>query len=473
MALAGLATAALLFLSFPPVAMGALAWVAFVPFLLALDRFTDRKDFLFGLGVGMVAYGALLHWFFDIFGLPAIVLVAILAAFLGFFATFHGVLFARTRPLAALFLAPALWVGTEFFRSECWFLEFAWLGLGYSQSENPAVLQWASLVGVYGIAYAVFWTNYLAYLLLSGRVSIRVRSTWLVVGPAMALLAAGEIWGWVRAGEETPADVPVLLVQGEGSPSALFDETAKGLAECDPWLVAWPEYSFGISEGNPTEKPYHAPRLEGVARAKGSYFVFGCCRPARGEPFDPGWTPGFCYPRTDFENTAVLLDRGGKEIGSYTKHRPIQLFQDGRPGVGFPTFVTERGRIGILICYDMDFPRFPRRIVREGAGLLVVPTMDARHWGRFARTQHAAMAPLRAVETDRFLARPATSGRTLVLDPRGRVVDSLDGPEPGWLASQVGFRETETFYVRYGWLFAHLAWLAVVLHAAARALRWR
>jgi predicted amidohydrolase len=48
------------------------------------------------------------------------------------------------------------------------------------------------------------------------------------------------------------------------------------------------------------------------------------------------------------------------------------LFQPG--DIPPPLIDTPIGRIGLLICYDLEFPEMPRRLALAGADLIVVPT---------------------------------------------------------------------------------------------------
>ena len=52
-------------------------------------------------------------------------------------------------PSAAALLAPVLWCGIEYFRSEVWWLRFAWFGAGsVFDSSLLALVGW---LGVYGL----------------------------------------------------------------------------------------------------------------------------------------------------------------------------------------------------------------------------------------------------------------------------------------------------------------------------------
>ena len=74
-------------------------------------------------------------------------------------------------------------------------------------------------------------------------------------------------------------------------------------------------------------------------------------------------------------NSAFLIDRTGVRA----VYRKAHLWADERrwftPGSQPPAVVdTDRGRIGILICYDLEFPEWTRLAGLAGADLLCVPT---------------------------------------------------------------------------------------------------
>lgn len=75
-------------------------------------------------------------------------------------------------------------------------------------------------------------------------------------------------------------------------------------------------------------------------------------------------------------NSAVLFDRG-RVLGVYDKiHLPAD--EQGRitPGERFRVFDTSAGRVGPLICWDMQYPESGRILALMGADLIVCPT-----WG--------------------------------------------------------------------------------------------
>jgi len=74
-------------------------------------------------------------------------------------------------------------------------------------------------------------------------------------------------------------------------------------------------------------------------------------------------------------NTAPLFDREGKLVGTYCKNQLYDPEEDegATPGVGFPVFDTDFGKVGIIICYDSWFPEPTRLLAYKGAELILFP----------------------------------------------------------------------------------------------------
>ncbi len=71
---------------------------------------------------------------------------------------------------------------------------------------------------------------------------------------------------------------------------------------------------------------------------------------------------------------AFLLDRQGRIAGSYQKHHPVvegwqyrKLEYGSRPGSALPVFDTDFGRIGVQICFDVEYSDGWEALDRAGA----------------------------------------------------------------------------------------------------------
>jgi predicted amidohydrolase len=76
-------------------------------------------------------------------------------------------------------------------------------------------------------------------------------------------------------------------------------------------------------------------------------------------------------------NSAILIDRSGREIGRYDKTHISQpellLYPQIRAGNQFPVFDLDFGRVGIMTCYDCSFPEVAIIYALKGVDVLFYP----------------------------------------------------------------------------------------------------
>lgn len=159
-------------------------------------------------------------------------------------------------------------------------------------------------------------------------------------------------------------------------------------------------------------------------------------------------------------NSAALVDRDGAVLAVARK---THLFGDldreaVAPGDGFTLAQLDGLGVGILICYDIEFPEPARQLALEGAQLIAVPTalMEPSHL--IART----LVPARAAENQVFVAyanRVGTErdldyiGRSTLAGPEG-VVASADAPEEHLLVADLDLAAIERARARHSYLGA-------------------
>jgi predicted amidohydrolase len=113
-------------------------------------------------------------------------------------------------------------------------------------------------------------------------------------------------------------------------------------------------------------------------------------------------------------NTAVLLDRTGRVAGKYRKvYLPREETEGGLvPGSDYPVFQTDFGRVGMMICWDLQYADPARALALRGAEMILMPI-----WGG-----NEVLGKARAIENQVFLATSGYDYPTYILDPNGEVL---------------------------------------------------
>jgi apolipoprotein N-acyltransferase len=70
----------------------------------------------------------------------------------------------------------------------------------------------------------------------------------------------------------------------------------------------------------------------------------------------------------------------------------------------------------------LSYTRVTDELVRQGAQIIICPTMDVESWGRHQHELHSRVAPVRAVEYGIPIFRVASSGISQAVTGGGQVV---------------------------------------------------
>ncbi len=179
-----------------------------------------------------------------------------------------------------------------------------------------------------------------------------------------------------------------------------------------------------------------------------------------------------------YHNSAVMVNERGERIAQYDKIRLVpfgEFVPEWLPGNELlPTVVgrTKPGkdfrlmpfgdvRVGTLICYESAFGDLSAGFVRNGADVLIELTNDGYGGNTPILRQHLANAVFRAVETNRPVLRVTNIGITTFINERGEMTEAPTVYEAATRVWTIAKSDgAETFYVRYGDLFA---WICTIL----------
>lgn len=102
-----------------------------------------------------------------------------------------------------------------------------------------------------------------------------------------------------------------------------------------------------------------------------------------------------------------------KRDGSIDRYEKIHVTPDEarvwamKGGSKLQAFDTDCGKVGILICYDVEFPELPRLLSDDGMDILFVPFLTDTQNG-YSRVRHCAQA--RAIENECYVAIAGSVG---------------------------------------------------------------
>ena len=169
------------------------------------------------------------------------------------------------------------------------------------------------------------------------------------------------------------------------------------------------------------------------------------------------WTQGAKLP---LENKLVLIEPTGAVAWQYLKARPTpgpEAAMSVKPDGHFRHVDTPFGRLGVAICYDMDFPKLMGQAGEQRDEVVLSPAGD---W-QAIDPRHTEIASFRAIEQGFNLVRQSNGGLSAAYDFQGRRLAAMDQYQAADLTmiAEVPTRGTRTIYSVVGdWL----AWLCIV-----------
>lgn len=174
------------------------------------------------------------------------------------------------------------------------------------------------------------------------------------------------------------------------------------------------------------------------------------------------------------QNSVFLVEQNSKIEQVYSKNKLIP-FSEYLPFANGPSFAAEsmavvfpehqnflagnsiqsiefNGRnMSTPICYEAVMPDLVRDMVNENSAELLVSVANDSWFGQSREPYiHLALARLRAIEHRRWFVRVANSGISAVIDPQGRLVNIIPLGIEGVRSSMVEWRSERTLFTRFG-----------------------
>lgn len=435
----------------------AVALLAPVPLLWYAFRATSK-----GWAVFAAAFGAMLTGMANMLPVylgtlpPAVLVLGMATPALGFALAVLGARFVaqRVARVTAVFAFAALWTSFDFLLSQD--VSGAAASPGYSQVEMPAMIQIASVFGVWSI------TAVMGLFAAAAAMAFVTRKAGFAFF-AVAVLTVNIGYGvWRMQSAPKTAALHVGLAGSDALvPEGLKNSEASALK---------------------TVKAYAAA---GKSLAQNDVIVF----PEKLAVLDPAWTgpvnaeletlahishalvvAGFDVRGVTRQNNALVYFPNGSEPQSYTKRHLVPGLESSYEP-GSKSFMLG-DRTGVAICKDMDFPTTLRADAILGPNFYAVPAWDFDG----DAVWHARIAILRGVENGFAVARAANNGLLTLSDAYGRVV-AVKSTAAGRMVTLEGTLPRGPGATLYGVIGDSLAYIAlgmsVMLLGVAGLAGWR
>lgn len=245
-------------------------------------------------------------------------------------------------------------------------------------------------------AVTAIWVASSLYLFhdISTRMGPSVRVA--AVQPGLEFATPGTL---ISAGNDAPQRTEDQRIQEQ---IAELTSMTREAASKGAKVVVWPEEALDYDP-----RVHHTEWVPALVKETNVYLVMG---------FTPDAQNGAA------PNTALMWSPDGKVSAVYFKTK--RVLAEGEafpPGTVYPTVQTPYGTLGMIICFDIDFPDGPaRRVAQNGAQMVLAPSID------FASVSdiRSASTSFRAIENRVAMVKADVAWDSVLVAPNGKVVTS-------------------------------------------------
>ena len=451
------------------------AWLAFIPFAIAIFNIRSAIfSFIVGWLTGGIFYFVILHWISGtVFeglgnnGIATLSLAALSSVLAIQFALFSvGSYYLKRTPLLWPLASACLWVGLEILHQliALKFMAFPWFVLG-------------------GVSFVVIFTSLVAgYLFL--RINRAVKVFYFILAFCILLLTLSfghkVIKEQLNYMQSSPNSLRIALMQPYTHKLFIsgYEEdvvyTIAGQMEAlkgkKANLVIWPESSL---PGDLLSSEYMDYIKEQSKELK-VWQIFGGTEVVEDEQYVAAVLVSEEGINDDYKKTQLVpfgefLPFQGLLGGFYEANGITSLtgtFSAGKePGKIFSIMSNVPGKnkkaeyqFGTEICFESIFPSIYRAQALSGADFFVNISNDGWFLVSAAPYQHLRANVFRAVENRRPLLRSTNTGISAWIDSLGKIrfETGLDKQESSVFNFVFKDRDTKTFYTTHGDLFAYI-----------------
>lgn len=473
-------------LSAPGFDLWIFAWIGFIPlFVIISTEKSSKKAFIYSFGFGFFYHLIYLSWFAGLYplgwlGLNPVQGVLLIAFVMAFTAFYMGILSAMAGLCISVIikwnyirviLIPYIWIFFLQYLTSLGPLALPWAMIEYTQYNIGAINQIAKYIGGTGLAYIILLINTLLAFAVIRYIRVKpVRRSLYFTQPSLyivtsiviiiSLLAVGQFSYY----DPVKGKLTATVVQA----AFLIDDLKTGKISKDQKVETYldlidrsPEGLIVLPEGTYNSEfkiSYDREFFYLAANMKKSTILLGTYDEINGTATNAvvAVNPSNKLP----EKIPVYNKNHLVPFGEYTPFREympqflediasISAKQDFANGTTLMPLDTPSGKIGVLICFEAIFPHMAKRLVNNGAEILINTSNLGWFHNSIIDQQFIAMAVFRAIENNRYFIVSINNGASVIISPEGKILASTKKNTKGLVSAKIKPINALTFFTKW------------------------
>ncbi len=364
-----------------------------------------------------------------------------------------------------------------------------WGSISHTQYEIKSLLQLSSITGIFGITFIVAWfpsivnwiiekksEHRLVYksiiiygsvvfiVLLYGELRMNylfptektVKTAAILSENDLHKMAENEKENLEKLSKDYTLEIPSHIYSDSSSVKTLIDRTYEA-SKHGAKIIVWNECALIL---NQQQKKNLISEIGSVCLKEKVYVLLAFLEECSDQNKKP------------FNNKSVLVSPKGEVVWEYMKSNLHPYAEDpiiNRGNCEIPVIQTEYGKIGNVICYDLDLPKYIKQAGKQSVDILLVPAYD---WAGITPL-HSQMACLEAIQFGFSVVRSNGKGLTGTYDYMGNTISSVNSltSHTKIVYSDVPIKAVNTFYSYTGDIIVYLAVLFLIFLIIIRFIK--
>lgn len=481
-------------------------WFSYIPFFLSIiiEKETPKKLFFYGFLFNFIKSAIVFSMFFQLINLdfgvsklamiPLIFIIilsvaAVQSVIFGFVAILTNYIFQKSDYIIVnIVFVSAIFTFSEytktlFERIPCFdYFGFPWVMTYITQQNFSIGIQSASIFGAHFITLLIFLTNITLTLLLLKKGEKTILSAKLL----LIIFSLNFIYGYISINTNTLSDnIKITIYQDNISSYSKWDSSPAQfcdsfVSDIDQYLsynntdfILMSETVFPVTlssdfKASLTSK-HIINQLENLTKRNNIKLICGA----------------FNIDGEDRYNSLFMFDKGKMSRQVYNKRNivpfgeyiplenllikvlPTNIFNLSgsslASGNSYTTILSDKAKIGTLICFDSIFDYTASEAVKDGAEIFMLSTNDSWYNDSAATKQHYGHAVFRSIENRRSIARCAATGISGFIDPYGQTISKTAPLQKQIITENCPLRNDITPFVKFGYTYLYLTIILIGL----------